>query len=91
MNKVLSFLEACFDLISSPSLSMKIQIMGGKITENLGFLPLFCHYFRPHYNLCGAVSVTRYAVHFSASCVQARSELLRAADFNVEVHMLSNK
>ena len=31
--KVLSL----FDLISSPSLSMKIQIMGGKITENLGF------------------------------------------------------
>ena len=35
--KVLSLLEACFDLISSPSPSMKIQIMGGKITENLGF------------------------------------------------------
>ena len=35
--KVLSLLEACFDLISSPSLSMKIQIMGRKITENLGF------------------------------------------------------
>ena len=35
--KVLSFLEACFDLISGSSLSMKIQIMGGKITENLGF------------------------------------------------------
>ena len=33
--KVLSLLEACFDLISSPSLSMKIQIMGRKITENL--------------------------------------------------------
>ena len=29
--KVLFLLEACFDLIS------KIQIMGGKITENLGF------------------------------------------------------
>ena len=35
--KVLSRLEACFDLISSPSPSMKIQIIGGKITENLGF------------------------------------------------------
>jgi hypothetical protein len=35
--KVLSFLEACFDLISDSSLSRKIQIMGGKITENLGF------------------------------------------------------
>ena len=37
LSKVLSILEACFDLILSPSLSMKIQIMGGKITENLGF------------------------------------------------------
>jgi hypothetical protein len=35
--KVLSLLGACFDLISGSSLSMKIQIMGGKITENLGF------------------------------------------------------
>ena len=30
-------LEACFDLISSPSPSIKIQIIGGKINENLGF------------------------------------------------------
>ena len=30
--KVLSLLEACFDLISGSSLSMKIKIMGGKIT-----------------------------------------------------------
>ena len=37
IHKVVFFLEACFDLISSSSLSMKIQIMGGKITENLGF------------------------------------------------------
>ena len=35
--KVLSLLEACFALISSPSPSMKIQIIDGKITENLGF------------------------------------------------------
>ena len=35
--KVLSLLEACFDLISVSSLSMIIQIVGGKITENLGF------------------------------------------------------
>ena len=35
--KVLFLLEACFDLISGSSLHMKIQIMGGKITENLGF------------------------------------------------------
>ena len=34
--KVLSPLEACFDLISGSSLHMKIQIMGGKITEILG-------------------------------------------------------
>ena len=35
--KALSLLEACFDLISSPSPFMKVQIMGGKITEYLGF------------------------------------------------------
>ena len=35
--KFLSFLEAYFDFISASSLSMKIQIMGGTITENLGF------------------------------------------------------
>ena len=40
-NKVLFHLEACFDLISRSSLHMKIQIMGRKINENLGFkLPL---------------------------------------------------
>ena len=33
-SKVLSLLEACFDLVPSPS--MKIQLMGGKITENFG-------------------------------------------------------
>ena len=38
--KVLSPLEACFDFISSPSPSMKIQIVGGKSTENLGFKSL---------------------------------------------------
>ena len=36
--KVLSLLEACFDLILGSS--MKIQIMGGKMTENLGFKSL---------------------------------------------------
>ena len=35
--KVLSCLEGCFDLILSNSLSIKIQIVGGKIIENLGF------------------------------------------------------
>jgi hypothetical protein len=32
--KVLSLLEACFDLISGSSLHMKIQITRRKITEN---------------------------------------------------------
>ena len=36
-HKVISLLEACFDLILVSSLSMKIQIIGRKITENLGF------------------------------------------------------
>ena len=35
--KVLSLLEAYFDLISSPSPSIKIQIMGRKNIENLAF------------------------------------------------------
>ena len=35
--KVLFLLEACFDLILSPSPSVKIQIMDGRITKNLGF------------------------------------------------------
>ena len=44
--------KACFDFILGSSLSMKIQIMGGKITKNLGFkFPLsgrsknFCSFF----------------------------------------------
>ena len=47
----LSLLEACFYLISGSSLYMEIQIMGGKITENLGFksslqrLEYFCHFY----------------------------------------------
>ena len=36
-DKVLSFLEACFELILGSSLHMKIQIMDRKVTENLGF------------------------------------------------------
>ena len=35
--KVEKFYLPCLDLISSPSPSMKIQIVGGIITENLGF------------------------------------------------------
>ena len=35
-NKVLSLLEGCFDLLSSPSPFMKVHIMGQKISENLG-------------------------------------------------------
>ena len=50
-DKVLSLLEACFDLISSPSLFMKIQINGRKINENLGFKsPLW--------------TVNKFSVHF---------------------------
>jgi len=37
VSKVLSLLEACFDLISGSSRHIKIQIMNRKITENLGF------------------------------------------------------
>ena len=37
LHKVLSLLEACFGLISGSSLHIKIQIMGGIITENLRF------------------------------------------------------
>ena len=36
-HKALSLLEACFYLILGSSLHMKIRIMDGKITENLGF------------------------------------------------------
>ena len=50
--KVLSLLEACFDLIAgSYSLHMKIQIMYGKIIENLRSNPhsgrskMFCPFF----------------------------------------------
>ena len=39
--KVLSLLEACFDLILGSSLSMRIQITGWKITGNRGFWYLF--------------------------------------------------
>ena len=35
--EVKKFEFSCLNLISSPSTSMKIQIVGGKITENLGF------------------------------------------------------
>ena len=40
MCKVLSLLEGCFDLIASPSPSMKIQIVGSKITKKPGVLIL---------------------------------------------------
>ena len=57
--KVLSLLEACFDLISGSSLHMKIQMMGGKITENLeiqipapeGFIPFSLHFHILHKKL----------------------------------------
>ena len=38
--KVLYLLEAKFDLVLGSSLHMKIQIMGGIITENLGLKSL---------------------------------------------------
>ena len=47
MSKALPLLETCFDLIPSPS--MKIQIMGGRITENLGFEPQIFSNFQVHY------------------------------------------
>ena len=48
--KVLSLLEAFFDLISSPSPSMKIQIMGGKITGASGRSKFFCP-FSVHFQI----------------------------------------
>ena len=51
VTKVLSLLEACFDLISGSSLSMKIQIMGEKLLKILGSNPRsgrskkFCSFF----------------------------------------------
>ena len=52
-NKIVKvlFFEACFDLIWESSLSMKIQILGGKNTETLGFksplrkVKIFCPFF----------------------------------------------
>ena len=40
VDKVLFLLGACFDLISGSSLHINIQIMGGKVTENLEFKSL---------------------------------------------------
>ena len=53
IGKVLYLLEACFHLISSLSPSIKIKIMGGKITDNLGFESLlgnFCP-FSVHFQI----------------------------------------
>ena len=71
--KVLSFLEACFDLISSSSLSMKIQIMGGKITENLRFKSLlwmlrFFALFSFHFQILYTTVDIFYFNHFSIPC-----------------------
>ena len=35
VTKVLSLLEACFDLVSGSSFHIKIQIMGMKITKKI--------------------------------------------------------
>ena len=61
LSKIKKFQLSCQDLISSPSLSMKIQIMSRKITENLGFKSLlrkvkqflsFFHFQILHRKLC---------------------------------------
>ena len=71
--KVLSLVEACFDLISPSSLSMKIQIIGGKITENLVFkspLPkgnIFCP-FSFHFQILHKKLHIFVFNHFWISC-----------------------
>ena len=75
VTKVLSLLEACFDLISGSSLHMKIQIMGGKITENLGFKsPLrkvknFLVFFSFHFQILHTKVDIFYFNHFLMSCL----------------------
>ena len=68
-NKVLPLLEACFDLISSPSPSM-----GGKITKNLKFLNhhsegqnIFCP-FSLHFQIFHKKLHTFVFKHFWISC-----------------------
>ena len=60
--KVLSLLDVCFDLISSPSPSMKIQIMVGKITINFGVLipALEGHFFCPRVQIECAYYIPTY-------------------------------
>ena len=69
--KVLSFLEACFDLILGSSLSMKIQIMGRKYTENLGFKsPLQkVNFFSFHFQILHTKDDIFYFNHFLISCL----------------------
>ena len=56
-SKVEKFLLPFLALISSPSPVMIIQIVGGKITENLGFespirkVKLFCPFFSFHFQI----------------------------------------
>ena len=73
--KVLSLLEACFDLILGSSLSMKIQIMGWKITENLGFKSLLrkvkivLFFFSFHFRILYKKVDIIYFDHFLVSCL----------------------
>ena len=46
-----SLLETCLDLISSHSPSMKIQIMGRKITENLGYAVFYGEEKRTNFDI----------------------------------------
>ena len=73
--KVLSLLEACFDLISGSSLSMKIQIIGGKnywksgvqipVPEGQNFFFLFSF----HFPILHTKVVIFYSNHFLISCL----------------------
>ena len=71
---VLSLLEAYLDLISGSSLHMKIQITGGKITENLGFksplrkVKIFCPFFI-HFQILhkNCISFTIFSISYLQS------------------------
>ena len=73
--KVMSLFEACFDLISGSSLHMKIQIKGGKVTENLGFksphlkVKKFLSFFSFHSQILHTKLVIFDFNHFLISCL----------------------
>ena len=74
-SKVLPLFEACFALISPSSLSMKIQIIGGKITENLGFksplwkVKIFLSFFLFIFKFFTQKWVSLIFNHFLISCL----------------------